>query len=111
MIFSLITNPNDEYYFPYMNANLFLKMASLRFSEVIIGRSWAKQLKPLRIIKVCCATQANLKISQFIQKKFGNFEDDQVFNTLLKYEKYDQQASDSQSRLTRHWEQGKLKGR
>ncbi|MET0760368.1 MAG: 3-oxoacyl-[acyl-carrier-protein] synthase III C-terminal domain-containing protein, partial [Flavobacterium sp.] len=50
--------------------------------------------------------QANLRISQFIQKKF-NLTDDQVFNNIQKYG--NTTAASIPIALTEAWEQGKIK--
>ena len=50
--------------------------------------------------------QANLRISQFIQKKFG-LTDDQVFNNIQKYG--NTTAASIPIALTEAWEQGKIK--
>ncbi len=50
--------------------------------------------------------QANLRISQFVQKKFG-LTDDQVFNNIQKYG--NTTAASIIIALTDAWEQGKIK--
>jgi 3-oxoacyl-[acyl-carrier-protein] synthase-3 len=50
--------------------------------------------------------QANLRISQFIQKKF-DLADDQVFNNIQKYG--NTTAASIPIALTEAWEQGKIK--
>ena len=50
--------------------------------------------------------QANLRISQFIQKKFG-LKDDQVFNNIMKYG--NTTAASIPIALTEAWEEGKIK--
>jgi 3-oxoacyl-[acyl-carrier-protein] synthase-3 len=50
--------------------------------------------------------QANLRIAQFIQKKFG-LSDDQVFNNIMKYG--NTTAASIPIALTEAWEQGKVK--
>jgi 3-oxoacyl-[acyl-carrier-protein] synthase-3 len=50
--------------------------------------------------------QANLRISQFIQKKFG-LDDDKVFNNIMKYG--NTTAASIPIALTEAWEQGKIK--
>ena len=49
--------------------------------------------------------QANLRISQFIQKKFG-LKDDQVFNNIMKYG--NTTAASIPIALTEAWEEGKI---
>jgi 3-oxoacyl-[acyl-carrier-protein] synthase-3 len=50
--------------------------------------------------------QANLRISQFVQKTFG-LTDDQVFNNIQKYG--NTTAASIPIALTEAWEQGKIK--
>ena len=50
--------------------------------------------------------QANLRISQFIQKKFG-LKDDQVYNNIMKYG--NTTAASIPIALTEAWESGKIK--
>ncbi len=76
-------NPDDESYFPYMNGQYVFKHAVVRFSEVIMEGLQANNLQ-VSDIDMLIPHQANLRISQFIQKKFG-LNDDQVFNNIQKY--------------------------
>jgi 3-oxoacyl-[acyl-carrier-protein] synthase-3 len=71
-------DPDDESYFPYMNEFVF-KNAVVRFSEVINEALEANNLSVSNIDMLI--PQANLRISQFIQKKFG-LTDDQVYNNI-----------------------------
>ena len=50
--------------------------------------------------------QANLRISQFVQKRFG-LSDNQVFNNIQKYG--NTTAGSIPIALTEAWEQGKIK--
>ena len=50
--------------------------------------------------------QANLRIAQFIQKKFA-LRDDQVFNNIMKYG--NTTAASVIIALTEAWEEGKIK--
>ena len=84
-------DPNDVSYFPYMNGQLVFKNAVARFSEVI---------------DLLIPHQANLRISQFIQKKF-DLSDDQVFNNIQKYG--NTTAASIPIALTEAWELGKIK--
>ena len=76
-------NPNDESYFPYMNGQFVFKNAVVRFSEVIVEGLEKNKLNATDI-DLLVPHQANLRISQFIQKKF-QLNDDQVFNNIMKY--------------------------
>ena len=98
-------NPDDESYFPYMNGQFVFKHAVVRFSEVINEGLQANNLK-VSDIDLLIPHQANLRISQFIQKKFG-LNDDQVFNNIQKYG--NTTAASIPIALTEAWEQGKIK--
>ena len=98
-------NPDDESYFPYMNGQFVFKHAVVRFSEVIIEGLQANNLQ-VSDIDMLIPHQANLRISQFIQKKFG-LRDDQVFNNIQKYG--NTTAASIPIALTEAWEQGKIK--
>jgi 3-oxoacyl-[acyl-carrier-protein] synthase-3 len=74
-------DPDDESYFPYMNGQFVFKNAVVRFSEVINEALEANNLSVSNIDML--PHQANLRISQFIQKKFGLT--DQVYNNIQKY--------------------------
>lgn len=98
-------NPEDESYFPYMNGQYVFKHAVVRFSEVIIEGLQANNLQ-VSDIDLLIPHQANLRISQFIQKKFG-LNDNQVFNNIQKYG--NTTAASIPIALTEAWEQGKIK--
>ncbi len=98
-------NPNDESYFPYMNGQFVFKHAVVRFSEVIMEGLQANNLQ-VSDIDMLIPHQANLRISQFIQKKFG-LNDDQVFNNIQKYG--NTTAASIPIALTEAWEAGKIK--
>ena len=98
-------DPNDESYFPYMNGQFVFKNAVVRFSEVINEGLQANNLQ-VSDIDMLIPHQANLRISQFIQKKFG-LTDDQVFNNIQKYG--NTTAASIPIALTEAWEQGKIK--
>ena len=98
-------NPDDESYFPYMNGQFVFKNAVVRFSEVINEGLQANNLA-VSDIDMLIPHQANLRISQFIQKKFG-LSDDKVFNNIQKYG--NTTAASIPIALTEAWEQGKIK--
>ena len=98
-------DPDDESYFPYMNGQFVFKNAVVRFSEVINEGLEASNLQ-VSDINMLIPHQANLRISQFIQKKF-KLEDDQVFNNIQKYG--NTTAASIPIALTEAWEQGKIK--
>ena len=76
-------DPEDTSYYPYMNGNFVFKHAVTRFSEVIMEALQANN-KQISDIDLLIPHQANLRISQFIQKKMG-LTDDKVFNNIMKY--------------------------
>ncbi|RKS13424.1 3-oxoacyl-ACP synthase III family protein [Flavobacterium sp. 120] len=98
-------NQDDESYFPYMNGQFVFKNAVVRFSEVINEGLQANNLE-VSDIDMLIPHQANLRISQFIQKKF-NLTDDQVYNNIQKYG--NTTAASIPIALTEAWEKGKIK--
>ena len=97
-------NPDDSSYRPYMNGQLVFKNAVRRFSEVIMEGLTKNELTP-EDIDMFIPHQANLRISQFIQKKF-KLRDDQVFNNIMKYG--NTTAASIPIALTEAWEEGKV---
>ena len=95
----------DISYFPYMDGTFVFKHAVVRFSEVIMEGLAKNNLKK-EDIDLLIPHQANLRISQFIQKKFG-LSDDQVFNNIMKYG--NTTAASVIVALTEAWEMGKIK--
>ncbi len=98
-------DPDDESYFPYMNGQFVFKNAVARFSEVIHEGLVANNLSATDI-DMLIPHQANLRIAQFIQKKF-KLNDDQVFNNIMKYG--NTTAASVVIALTEAWEEGKIK--
>ncbi len=98
-------DPDDESYFPYMNGQFVFKNAVVRFSEVIHEGLAANNLQ-VTDIDMLIPHQANLRISQFIQKKFG-LRDDQVYNNIQKLG--NTTAASIPIALTQAWEEGKIK--
>lgn len=98
-------NPEDVSYFPYMNGQFVFKNAVQRFSEVIHEGLEANDLQ-VTDIDMLIPHQANLRISQFIQKKFG-LNDEQVFNNIQKFG--NTTAASIPIALTEAWELGKIK--
>jgi len=98
-------DPDDESYFPYMNGQFVFKNAVVRFSQVIMEGLQANGLSSTDI-DLLVPHQANLRISQFVQKKFG-LNDDQVFNNIMKYG--NTTAASIPIALTEAWEEGKAK--
>ncbi|WP_424001736.1 3-oxoacyl-ACP synthase III family protein [Maribacter sp. IgM3_T14_3] len=98
-------DPNDESYYPHMNGQFVFKNAVVRFSEVIVEGLEKNKLNATDI-DLLVPHQANLRISQFIQKKF-QLSDDQVFNNITKYG--NTTAASIPIALTEAWEEGKVK--
>lgn len=98
-------DPNDQSYYPYMNGQFVFKNAVVRFSEVIMEGLMANGLSK-EDIDLLVPHQANLRISQFIQRKF-RLSDDQVFNNIMKYG--NTTAASIPIALTEAWEQGIIK--
>jgi len=96
---------NDESYFPYMNGTFVFKHAVVRFSEAIIEGLKTNNLEATDI-DMLIPHQANLRISQFVQRKF-KLSDDQIFNNIMKYG--NTTAASIIIALTEAWEQGKIK--
>jgi 3-oxoacyl-[acyl-carrier-protein] synthase-3 len=98
-------DPDDESYYPHMNGQFVFKNAVVRFAEVINEGLAANNLQ-VSDIDMLIPHQANLRISQYIQKKF-ELSDDQVFNNIQKYG--NTTAASIPIALTEAWEQGKIK--
>ncbi|QRM87875.1 beta-ketoacyl-ACP synthase III [Lacinutrix sp. WUR7] len=98
-------DPNDESYYPHMNGQFVFKNAVVRFSEVIM-EGLEKNGLAKEDIDMLIPHQANLRIAQFIQRKFG-LGDDQVFNNIQKYG--NTTAASIPIALTEAWEEGKIK--
>lgn len=102
----IANNPQESIpYYPYMNGQFVFKHAVVRFSEVINEGLKANGLKASDI-DMLIPHQANLRISQFIQKKM-KLNDDQVFNNIQKYG--NTTAASIPIALTEAWEEGKIK--
>ncbi len=95
----------DISYFPYMDGQFVFKNAIVRFSEVIMEGLQANDLE-VSDIDMFIPHQANLRISQFVQKKFG-LNDNQVYNNIMKYG--NTTAASIIIALTEVWEQDKIK--
>ena len=98
-------DPNDESYLPKMNGQFVFKNAVVRFAEVINEGLQANNLN-VSDIDMLVPHQANLRISQYIQQKFG-LSDDQVYNNIQQYG--NTTAASIPIALTEAWEKGKIK--
>ena len=76
-------DPNDETFLPYMNGQFVFKNAVVRFTEVI-NECLEKNNLTKDDIDLLIPHQANLRISQFVQKRFG-LDDSQVYNNVMRY--------------------------
>ncbi len=101
----LLANPEDISYFPYMDGQFVFKNAIVRFSEVI-KEGLDKNNLSVTDIDMLIPHQANLRIAQFIQRKFG-LRDDQVFNNIMTFG--NTTAASIIIALTEAWEKGKIK--
>jgi len=101
----LESEEEDISYFPYMDGTFVFKHAVVRFSEVIMEGLTHNKLTN-EDIDMFIPHQANLRIAQFIQKKF-RLRDDQVFNNIMKYG--NTTAASIIIALTEAWEEGKIK--
>ncbi|MBP2832259.1 ketoacyl-ACP synthase III [Aquimarina sp. U1-2] len=99
-------NPQEDIpYYPYMNGQFVFKNAVVRFSEVINEGLQQNKLQA-EDIDMLIPHQANLRISQFVQKQF-KLNDDQVYNNIQKYG--NTTAASIPIALTEAWENGKIK--
>ncbi len=96
---------NDLSYYPYMNGNFVFKHAVTRFEEVINEALLANGFSAGNI-DMLIPHQANLRISQFIQRKMG-LSDDQVFNNIMKYG--NTTAASIPIALSEAWQEGRIK--
>ncbi len=98
-------NPDETGHFPYMNGNFVFKNAVVRFQEAI-AEVLQKAGMSKEDLDLLIPHQANLRISQFIQKMFG-LKDHQVYNNIQKYG--NTTAASIPIALTEAWEAGKIK--
>ena len=96
---------NDDSYFPYMNGQFVFKNAVVRFSEVIMEGLIKNNLQKENI-DMLITHQANLRIAQFIQKKF-DLTDDKVYINIMRYG--NTTAASIPLALCEAWEEGKIK--
>src|SRR5690606_15282821 len=76
-------NLTPEQIYPYMNGNFVFKHAVTRFPESI-KEAFENSGENIQDLTLFIPHQANLRISQFIQKQL-NLSDEQVFNNIQKY--------------------------
>ena len=92
-------------HFPNMNGQLVFKTAVVKFPEVIMEALTKTGYQPSDI-DMLVPHQANLRISQFVQKKLG-LPDEKVFNNIQKYG--NTTAASIPIALCEAWEAGKIK--
>ena len=83
---------------------MVFKNAVSRFEEVINKGLDHNSLEPENI-SLLIPHQANLRISQFVQRKF-KLRDDQVYNNIMRYG--NTTAASIPIALTEAWEEGKV---
>jgi 3-oxoacyl-[acyl-carrier-protein] synthase III len=91
--------------YPNMNGQLVFKTAVVKFPEVI-REALTKTGLSASDIDILVPHQANLRISQFVQKQLG-LRDDQVWNNIQKYG--NTTAASIPIALCEAWEAGKVK--
>lgn len=95
---------DDALTFPQMNGQLVFKTAVQKFPEVIM-EALAEQGLAKTDIDMFIPHQANLRISQFVQKLLG-LSDDKVYNNIQKYG--NTTAASIPIALSEAWEAGKI---
>ncbi|QOI98377.1 MAG: ketoacyl-ACP synthase III [Flammeovirgaceae bacterium] len=88
-----------------MNGNQVFKHAVVRFMEAIQEALAANNMKK-EDISLLIPHQANLRISQYIQEKFG-LRDDQVYNNIQRYG--NTTAASIPIAMSEAWAEGKIK--
>ncbi|MFN8280771.1 MAG: beta-ketoacyl-ACP synthase III [Saprospiraceae bacterium] len=94
----------EQDYYPNMNGQLVFKTAVTKFPEVIMEALTKEGLKPSDI-NMLIPHQANLRISQFVQRQLG-LKDEQVWNNIQRYG--NTTAASVPIALTEAWEAGKI---
>ena len=96
---------DDGFLYPHMDGKSVFKKAVVKFPEVIVS-SLASVGKTPEDIDLLIPHQANLRISQFVQKVL-KLNDDQVFNNIHKYG--NTTAASIPIALSEAWEEGRVK--
>jgi 3-oxoacyl-[acyl-carrier-protein] synthase-3 len=76
-------NVTNEEIYPHMNGNFVFKNAVTRFPETML-EALENAGKTVEDLDLFIPHQANLRIAQFVQSKFG-LPDEKVFNNIQKY--------------------------
>ena len=81
----LVEDPDEDgsSYAPYMNGNFVFKNAVVRFMEVI-NEALVKNNLTKEDIDLLIPHQANLRISQFVQKQLA-LPNEKIYNNIMKY--------------------------
>ena len=95
---------DDGLIYPNMNGQVVFKKAIVKFSEVI-GEALQTTGLSKSDIDMFIPHQANLRISQYVQKQLG-LSDNQVFNNIQKYG--NTTAASIPIALCEAWEEGKI---
>lgn len=95
---------DDGMLFPYMNGQLVFKHAVTKFPAVIKEALDEAGMQPSDI-SLLVPHQANLRISQFVQKRLG-LRDDQVWNNIQKFG--NTTAASIPVALAEAWEEGRV---
>ena len=69
--------------YPHMEGQFVFKTAIVKFPEVIL-EAFDKSGESIQNLKLLIPHQANLRISQFVQKRLG-LRDEQIWNNIQKY--------------------------
>ena len=101
----IASDGKDISYYPYMDGTFVFKNAVVRFSEAILEGLSANNLT-IDDLDLFIPHQANLRISQFVQRKF-KLRDDQVYNNIMEYG--NTTAASIIIALAEAWEKGKIK--
>ena len=96
---------NDQNIFPNMDGQFVFKFAVTKFPEVIM-EALQKNGYTAEDIDLLVPHQANLRISQFVQRRLG-LRDDQVWNNIQKFG--NTTAASIPIALCEAWEAGKVK--
>ncbi|MFP4092840.1 MAG: 3-oxoacyl-ACP synthase III family protein [Cyclobacteriaceae bacterium] len=91
--------------FPVMNGSYVFKHASTRFPEVIQEALDKNGYQPADI-SLLVPHQANLRISQMVQKQLG-LSDEQVYNNIMRYG--NTTAASIPIAMSEAWEEGKIR--
>jgi 3-oxoacyl-[acyl-carrier-protein] synthase-3 len=101
----LASKEEDTTYYPFMDGTFVFKHAIVRFTEVIMEGLMKNNLTE-KDIDMFIPHQANLRISQFVQRKL-KLSDDNAYNNIMKYG--NTTAASIIIALTEAWEKGKIK--